>query len=62
MATLFQKLQKTFHSYQYNFQNAANLTHDIGIRHRPSNLDKKYLIWGGKYKTVEEIPEYISYV
>lgn len=60
MATIFQSFQKSLHNYGHKFQNVANLTNDIGIRHKPSNMDKKYLIWGGKYKTVEEIPEFVS--
>ncbi|XP_076868785.1 protein FAM162B [Brachyhypopomus gauderio] len=28
---------------------------------RPSNMDKKFLIWSGRFKTVEEIPEFVSY-
>lgn len=34
----------------------------IGNRptHRPDNLEKKFLIWTGKYKSIDEIPEYIQ--
>lgn len=28
--------------------------------HRPDNLEKKFLVWTGKYKTVDEVPEYIK--
>lgn len=28
--------------------------------HKPTNLEKKFLVWTGKYKTVEEIPEYVK--
>lgn len=28
--------------------------------HRPDNLEKKFLVWTGKYKSVEEVPEYIK--
>lgn len=28
--------------------------------HRPDNLEKKFLVWTGKYKSVDEIPAYIK--
>ncbi|KAJ6641118.1 UPF0389 protein [Pseudolycoriella hygida] len=35
---------------------------DTGVRaiHKPDNLEKKFLVWTGKYKSVEEVPEYVS--
>uniref|UniRef100_A0A8C5MQG9 Protein FAM162A n=1 Tax=Leptobrachium leishanense TaxID=445787 RepID=A0A8C5MQG9_9ANUR len=29
--------------------------------HRPTPLDKKILVWGGRYKKQEDIPEILSY-
>ncbi|XP_075994165.1 protein FAM162B [Genypterus blacodes] len=29
--------------------------------HRPSDMDKKILVWSGRYKTAEEIPELVSF-
>ncbi|XP_044140072.1 protein FAM162A [Bufo gargarizans] len=29
--------------------------------HRPTNFEKKILIWGGRYKNESEIPEIVSY-
>ncbi|XP_053952873.1 UPF0389 protein CG9231 [Anastrepha obliqua] len=26
----------------------------------PNNLEKRFLVWSGKYKTVDEIPPYVS--
>uniref|UniRef100_A0A8C6T3Z0 Family with sequence similarity 162 member A n=1 Tax=Neogobius melanostomus TaxID=47308 RepID=A0A8C6T3Z0_9GOBI len=37
---------------------------DRGFRvpgHKPSNFDKKVLLWAGRFKTSEEIPETISF-
>lgn len=30
--------------------------------YKPSNMDKKFLIWSGRFKTVEQIPEFVSWV
>lgn len=30
--------------------------------YRPSNMDKKFLIWSGRFKTVDQIPEFVSWV
>ncbi|KAM8881959.1 protein FAM162B isoform 1-T2 [Synchiropus picturatus] len=29
--------------------------------YRPSNMDKKILIWAGRFKTVDQIPEIVSF-
>ncbi|XP_076617400.1 protein FAM162B [Chaetodon auriga] len=29
--------------------------------YRPSDLDKKFLLWSGRFKTVEQIPEFVSF-
>ncbi|XP_044259975.1 UPF0389 protein CG9231 [Tribolium madens] len=31
-----------------------------GTGHRVNNLEKKFLVWTGKYKTVEEVPNYVA--
>ncbi|EEZ98829.1 UPF0389 protein CG9231 [Tribolium castaneum] len=31
-----------------------------GTGHRVNNLEKKFLVWTGKYKTVEEVPAYVA--
>lgn len=31
-----------------------------GATHRPSPMDRKYLVWSGKYKTEADIPEYVQ--
>ncbi|XP_034025361.1 protein FAM162B [Thalassophryne amazonica] len=28
---------------------------------RPSNMDRKFLIWTGRFKTPDQIPEFVSY-
>lgn len=28
--------------------------------HRVNNLEKKFLVWTGKYKTVEEVPDHVN--
>lgn len=28
--------------------------------HKPDNLEKRFLLWTGKYKSVDEIPEYVK--
>ncbi|TRY90798.1 hypothetical protein DNTS_028614 [Danionella cerebrum] len=28
---------------------------------RPSDFDKKIIVWSGRFKTVEQIPEFVSY-
>uniref|UniRef100_A0A1L8E9R4 Putative conserved plasma membrane protein n=3 Tax=Haematobia irritans TaxID=7368 RepID=A0A1L8E9R4_HAEIR len=28
--------------------------------HQPNNLEKRFLVWTGKYKTVEEVPNFVS--
>ena len=28
--------------------------------HKPSDMDKKMLIWSGRFKTVDQIPEFVS--
>lgn len=28
--------------------------------YRPSELDKKFLVWSGRFKTVDQIPELVS--
>lgn len=30
-----------------------------GATHRPSAMDRKYLVWSGKYKSESDIPEYV---
>lgn len=30
--------------------------------YRPSNMDKRFLIWSGRFKTVDQIPEFVSWV
>ncbi|XP_068122373.1 protein FAM162A [Hyperolius riggenbachi] len=30
-------------------------------QHRPTDFEKKILLWGGKFKKAADIPEYISY-
>lgn len=30
--------------------------------YKPDNLEKRFLVWTGKYKTIDEIPDYIEYV
>ncbi|CAH1985159.1 unnamed protein product [Acanthoscelides obtectus] len=30
--------------------------------HKPNNLEKKFLVWTGKYKTVDEVPPLVSQV
>lgn len=41
----------------------ASGDHAMGNRatYKPDNLEKKFLVWTGKYKSVDEIPEYIKY-
>ncbi len=36
--------------------------HTMGNRatHKPDNLEKRFLVWTGKYKSVDDIPEYIQ--
>ncbi|XP_036214839.1 UPF0389 protein CG9231 [Bactrocera oleae] len=29
--------------------------------HSPNNLEKRFLVWSGKYKAVEEVPSHVSY-
>ncbi|XP_053561787.1 protein FAM162A [Bombina bombina] len=29
--------------------------------HRPSNMERKILLWGGRFKKDEDIPEFVSY-
>ncbi|XP_072254547.1 protein FAM162A [Pyxicephalus adspersus] len=29
--------------------------------HRPTNLEKKMLVWGGRFKNESEIPEFVSH-
>lgn len=31
-----------------------------GASHKPSAMDRKYLVWSGKYKTEADIPEYVQ--
>ncbi|XP_059216170.1 UPF0389 protein CG9231 [Stomoxys calcitrans] len=28
--------------------------------HEPNNLEKRFLVWTGKYKTIEEVPNFVS--
>lgn len=28
--------------------------------HRPNSLEKRFLVWSGKYKTVEDVPAMVS--
>lgn len=30
-----------------------------GATHKPTAMERKYLVWSGKYKTESEIPEYV---
>ncbi|VEN43147.1 unnamed protein product [Callosobruchus maculatus] len=36
--------------------------HELEQNHKPNNLEKKFLVWTGKYKTVEEVPQFVSQV
>nr|CAI5855954.1 unnamed protein product [Callosobruchus analis] len=36
--------------------------HELEQNHKPNNLEKKFLVWTGKYKTVDEIPPFVSQV
>ncbi|CAL8294221.1 unnamed protein product [Lota lota] len=41
----------------------ANTTH-LGFKlpgYRPSDMDKKILIWSGRFKTADQIPEFVSF-
>ncbi|XP_042371847.1 protein FAM162B-like [Plectropomus leopardus] len=29
--------------------------------YRPSNMDKKFLVWSGRFKTADQIPELVSF-
>lgn len=29
--------------------------------YRPSELDKKFLVWSGRFKTADQIPEFVSF-
>lgn len=39
------------------------VSHDptMGIRasHKPDNLERRFLVWTGRYKTVDDVPEYV---
>lgn len=41
-------------------QAAAKTTSDASATHKPSDMDKRYLVWSGKYKSTSEIPEYVQ--
>nr|CAH7753105.1 unnamed protein product [Callosobruchus chinensis] len=36
--------------------------HQLEQNHKPNNLEKKFFVWTGKYKTVEEVPPLVSQV
>ncbi|CAD7003358.1 UPF0389 protein CG9231 [Ceratitis capitata] len=29
--------------------------------HNPNNLEKRFLVWSGKYKTLDEVPAHVSH-
>lgn len=33
--------------------------HRIGPTHKVDNLEKKFLVWTGKYKTAAEVPDFV---
>lgn len=39
---------------------SADPTMGSRATYRPDNLEKKFLVWTGKYKSVDEVPEYIK--
>lgn len=41
-------------------QAAAKPTSDATATHKPTNMDKRYLVWSGKYKSASDIPEYVQ--
>lgn len=36
-----------------------SIDHTAGATHKPNNLEKRFLVWTKKYKSVDEVPEYI---
>lgn len=41
-------------------QTAAKPISDASATHKPTDMDKRYLVWSGKYKSASDIPEYVQ--
>ena len=39
---------------------APKSTDNAAASYSPSGLEKKYLVWSGKYKSVEQVPEFVQ--
>ncbi|XP_050508811.1 UPF0389 protein CG9231 [Diabrotica virgifera virgifera] len=38
----------------------VRFTHSLESSHKVNNLEKKFLVWTGKYKNVAEVPPYVT--
>lgn len=39
---------------------AEKPTSDATATHKPTDMDKRYLVWSGKYKSTSDIPEFVQ--
>ncbi|XP_011214488.1 UPF0389 protein CG9231 [Bactrocera dorsalis] len=50
--------------YAENFKIGKFFSQETGKTihgHTPNNLEKRFLVWSGKYKSIEEVPSFVSY-
>lgn len=61
MNSIFKSVQRIFLNTQVaNSVSIRTETKYGGTGHKVNNLEKKFLVWTGKYKTVDEVPAYVA--
>ncbi|XP_077296129.1 UPF0389 protein GA21628 isoform X2 [Arctopsyche grandis] len=58
--SILQRCHKPMLNLPYKVRFESKSPIDIAIRHRPGTMDKRYLIWSGRFKSMEDIPEHVT--
>lgn len=60
MGTLIRRTNKVWLKQIFQKRNYADNLEKLNAPHKVDNLEKKFLVWTGKYKTAEEVPAFVG--